>query len=427
MVDAFLRTRVPRWEELNRAIDERDDMLHYALRTFDYDRDRALTSYFQNALEQFALVRHIARWRGNATPKRMLDFASGYGRLTRLLVHEHVAGEVTVSDILEGGMEFQAAQFGVRTILSKKTPEEFETGETYDLIFVASLFTHLPPATFTRWLRRLAGLLEPDGLLIFSVHDESLAPAKVEGILFASNSESRVLDVEDYGSTWVTERYVREQVAEIGASFECVRLPRALTDWQDVYVISPSRIESAPPRRTPKGYIDNFAIADEGIRISGWATVIDEQADRVELRLDDQLLATIREFSPRPDAATWLRVDAIPDAAWVTVIPHEAVRSYRYQILSVSAFTRENEETLFFLGTIDSLNGWLGHRKANFLEEQLAARERELGGVRHQLAVSEANRAELEQTITAMKQSRFWKARERWFKLKRAAGLTDEL
>jgi SAM-dependent methyltransferase len=427
MVDSLLRTRVPRWEELNRAIDERDDMLDYALRTFEFDRDRALTSYFQNALEQFALVRHIARWRGSARPRRMLDFASGYGRLTRLLVHEQLADEITVSDILEGGMEFQAAQFGVRTILSKKTPEEFVADGTYDLIFVASLFTHLPPATFTRWLRRLAELLAPEGLLIFSVHDESLAPKKVDGILFASNSESRVLDVEDYGSTWVTETYVREQVASIGANFDCIRLPRALTDWQDVYVISPAPVPSAPPRRTPKGYIDNFSIGEEGVRISGWATLIDEQADRVEVRLDDELLATIRDFTPRPDAATWLGVPSIPDAAWVVVIPHASIRSYRYQLLSVAAFTKENEEAVFFIGTIDSLNGWLGHRKADFLGEQLAARDRELAAAGHNLAVAEMQRQTLERQIAAMKQSRFWRARDRWFRLKRAIGLTDEL
>ena len=102
MVDALLRTRVPRWRELNRAIDERDDMLDFAMKLFHHDRDAAVTNYFQNALDQFALVRHVAAWR-EKHPRRMLDFASGYGRLTRLLVHEHLADEITVADILEGG------------------------------------------------------------------------------------------------------------------------------------------------------------------------------------------------------------------------------------------------------------------------------------------------------------------------------------
>ena len=89
MVDAFLAPRVQRWAELNRAIDERDDMLDFAIKLFEHDRDAALSDYFQNGFEQFQLVRHVAGWRGH--PKTMLDFASGYGRLTRFLVHEHLA------------------------------------------------------------------------------------------------------------------------------------------------------------------------------------------------------------------------------------------------------------------------------------------------------------------------------------------------
>ena len=64
MVDALLAPRLPRWEELNRAIDERDDMLDFAIKLFEHDRDAALSNYFQNGLEQFALVKHVAggRW-----------------------------------------------------------------------------------------------------------------------------------------------------------------------------------------------------------------------------------------------------------------------------------------------------------------------------------------------------------------------------
>ena len=266
MVETLLRTRVPRWEELDRAIDERDDMLDFAVQMFDRDRDVALTSYFQNGLEQFEVVKRIAAWRPSH-PRRMLDFASGYGRLTRFLVHQHLAGEITVSDILEGGMEFQARQFGVRTILSTTRPDDFAAPSKYDLIFVASLFTHLPPATFTPWLRRLATLLEPEGLLLFSVHDESIAPAKVEdGISFKTYSESRVLDAEDYGSTWVTESFVREQIASIDPTFACVRLPRALSDWQDLYVVSPSPINGTF-HRTPKGFIERCEITST---VSDW-------------------------------------------------------------------------------------------------------------------------------------------------------------
>ena len=424
MVDAFLAPRVPRWAELNRAIDERDDMLDFAMKLFDHDRDAAVSNYFQNGFEQFQLVRHIAGWRGH--PKTMLDFASGYGRLTRFLVHEHLADDMTVSDILEGGMEFQAAQFGVKTIRSTTRPEDFPGTGAYDLIFVASLFTHLPALAFTAWLRKLATLLEPDGLLVFSVHDESIAPVAVDGIAFESHSESRVLDANEYGSTWVTEGYVREQVAAIDPSFACVRLPRALSDWQDVYVISPRPIGDPRPRPVLKGFLDQFEIADDTLRFGGWATVLGEPVDRVEVRVDNELVATAREFHERADVAAWLKIEKASSSGWFCEVPHRAVRSFRYQVATVSAFSREGVERILFHGAIESLSGVISRERAKQRDEQLAQRELELGSLRHDLGVAIHERDTLAQQIEAMRRSRFWKAREQWFRAKRAAGLTDE-
>ncbi|HUR79404.1 MAG TPA: class I SAM-dependent methyltransferase [Thermoanaerobaculia bacterium] len=423
MVDALLRTRVARWEELDRAIDERDDMLDFAITLFDHDRDRALTSYFQNGLDQFRLVRHIAAWRGRVG--RMLDFASGYGRLTRFLVHEKLADEITVSDILEGGMEFQASQFGVRTILSTTRPENFAAPEKYDLIFVASLFTHLPAATFTSWLLRLASLLTENGLLIFTVHDQSISPEPFEGgIKFESRSESRVLDVDEYGSTWVTEEYVRSQVP---AGFACVRMPRALAEWQDVYVISPAPLTHTPPRRTPKGFVDQFFVDERAVHLEGWATAVSERADRVEVRLDDDVVASTSHFGQRPDVAMFLGAETATDSSFGVAIPHASIRSFRYQVCTVSAFSREGEERILFLGTLDSLRGHVAEEKARFFQQQLAVRDSELASVRHDLGVVDHQRAVLAAQIDAMRQSRFWKAREKWFAMKRAAGMTKEL
>lgn len=424
MVDAFLGPRVARWAELNRAIEERDDMLDFAIKLFEHDRDVAVSNYFQNGFEQFELVRHIAAWRGH--PKTMLDFASGYGRLTRFLVHEHLADDVTVSDILEGGMEFQAAQFGVKTILSTTRPEDFPSTGRYDLIFVASLFTHLPAAAFTAWLRKLATLLEPEGLLIFSVHDESIAPVAVDGIAFESYSESRVLDANEYGSTWVTEKYVRDQVAAIDPGFACVRLPRALSDWQDVYVISPRAIADAKPRSVPKGFLDQFELSDRGLRFAGWATVLGDPVDRVEVRVDNQLVATAREFYDREDVAAWLKIDKARTSGWTCDVAYDAIRSFRYQVVTVSAFSREGVERILFHGVVESLSGVIAREKAKQREDELARRELELGTARHDLAVAAHERDSLAGQIEAMRQSRFWKAREQWFRMKRAAGMTDE-
>lgn len=424
MVDTLLRTRVPRWRELNRAVDERDDMLDFAINLFDKDRDRAVANYFINGYEQLELVRHIAKWRGSA--KKMLDFASGYGRLTRFLVHEGIADEVTVADILEGGMQFQAEQFGVKTILSTTLPQDLQVDARYDLIFVASLFTHLPERTFTGWLRRLAEMLTPNGLLIFSVHDETLAPEKFEGLHFVTTSESRVLDLADYGSTWVTEEYVREQVATIGADWACVRLHRALADWQDVYVISPAPIENAHPRRTPKGFVDSLVQTPDALRLGGWASAVVEKADRVELRLDDEVIVSTRDLGPRPDVAAYLGNPNGLESGFELVVPLASVRSLRYQVATISAFSREGHERILYLGTLEGLVGQVARERARDLEHQFAVKTAEISALSEQFAIVVHQRNEALAMIEAMKQSRFWKAREQWFALKRKAGLTKE-
>ena len=114
------------------------------------------------------------------------------------------------------------------------------------------------------------------------------------------------------------------------------------------------------------------------------------------------------------------------DSGWRVVLPHAAIRSFRYQVATVSAFTSSGEERILFLGTIDSLNGHVAREKAKALEHQLALRAGEIDTLRHDLGVTLHNRAELEQQIAAMKQSRFWKAREQWFAVKRKVGLTTE-
>ena len=418
MVDTLLRQRVPRWRELNRAIDERDDMLDFALGFFEHDRDMAVTSYFQNGLEQFALVRHIASWRGPVG--KFLDFASGYGRLTRFLIHEGFAADLTVSDILDGGMEFQAQQFGVRTVLSTMTPEDFNPGDRYDFIFVASLFTHLPPALFREWLARLVSLLEPEGLLVFSVHDEAIAGGGVEeGISFAAHSESRVLDRETYGSTWVTEAYVKDQISRIGGELQSVRLPRALGDWQDVYVVSPGSLKEARPWLVPKGFLDHFVNASEGLRLSGWArSPGGGEADRIEVRIDDEPVVVTRDFTVRPDVNEVLGLAADARSAWNCLIPHAAVHSFRYQVLTVSAFSPEGFEKILFLGPVDSIEGALARQRDRAWDEQVQRRDAVILELRSRADDLERRKRELEVSIAAMRQSRFWRARDLWFGIK---------
>jgi hypothetical protein len=219
---------------------------------------------------------------------------------------------------------------------------------------------------------------------------------------------------------------VRNEVAAIGANWACVRLPRALSDWQDVYVISPSPIANARLRRIPKGFLDEPQMLEDGVHIRGWATSVDAPPDRVEVRLDDEVVATTRDFAVRPDVAAFLGQESAARSGWECIVPHASIRSFRYQVATISAYSTDGDERILFLGTLDSLLGTVARLRAQALVKQVMDGQHEIAALRERLAVTEHQRGTLEQQVAAMRQSKFWKARDRWFALKRAARLTTE-
>jgi SAM-dependent methyltransferase len=82
-------------------------------------------------------------------PLKVLEFASGYGAVTRhasrLLPHS-----LSCCDIHPAANAFNARHFGVTTLASSEIPEALELPHHYDLIFVLSFFSHMPRTTWTR-------------------------------------------------------------------------------------------------------------------------------------------------------------------------------------------------------------------------------------------------------------------------------------
>ena len=86
----------------------------------------------------------------------VLEFASGHGRFTRHLVKALGADRVVVSDVVPDAVEFSRRTFGVEGFMSASVPEQVQWPQRYELVFVLSLFSHLPrrPANRTRSTRR---------------------------------------------------------------------------------------------------------------------------------------------------------------------------------------------------------------------------------------------------------------------------------
>lgn len=155
-----------------------------------------------------------------STCTSFLEFASGFGRFTRHLATVLPRGSLYVSDVVPGSVTFAREQFGVEGFYSTTDPAALNPGKQFQIIFVLSLFSHLPRATWGAWLERLYQLLAPGGTLIFSTHGEKCARLQkvsmpADGFAFFPSSESHALPGHEYGVSFTSESFVRAAISAL--------------------------------------------------------------------------------------------------------------------------------------------------------------------------------------------------------------------
>lgn len=206
--------------DVSPLVHAEDFIFHYLLNC-GMPRETAVQHYFESgrtSAEQADSIfkEHVAR-----PPRTILDFACGYGCVTRHLHHVFPRATVTGCDVLDSAVEFVSRGLGVRAMRSSAIPEDFAFGGTFDLVIVLSLFTHLPERTFSRWLRRLARLATPGGLVLFTTHGRKSAPyfgnpvLGANGFWHEARREHHNLDPLHYGLTINTRDYCEICINEI--------------------------------------------------------------------------------------------------------------------------------------------------------------------------------------------------------------------
>lgn len=185
---------------------------------------------------------------GRSTDFSLLEFASGYGCVTRHLENALPGVAVTACDIHSEAVDFIGAAIGTETLLSKSVPEEFaaaNAGKKFDVIFALSFFSHMPRSTWTRWISALESLLSDGGLLVFTTHGTKTVrqhPRAIEfdddGFWFEASSEQEDLDTAEYGSTAVTATFVFREIAALNTSSRIIHFAEgAWWNHQDLYVM----------------------------------------------------------------------------------------------------------------------------------------------------------------------------------------------
>ncbi|HEV2855362.1 MAG TPA: class I SAM-dependent methyltransferase [Thermoanaerobaculia bacterium] len=413
---------------IDRTIDTRDEMLAY-LQSEDPegDRERALFQYFRSGASIADSMSQILRWRfGDPGRIGVLDFASGYGRVTRFLVREIPPGRLRVADVYEGGVRFQEERFGVRGTVATIRPEDFTSAGRFDAVLVTSLFTHLPEERFLSWLRVLLGLLAPGGMLVFSVHSPEVLPPGVEmpdsGFCFRETSESGSLDTRDYGSTWVTEAYVRSVLEAQGVSVH--RLERGLCDFQDLYIAIPEPgvdFSSLDFQGEPRLWVERAEVSEGRLEIEGWAAVRTGAVREVEVLLSGERIAAAPIDRPRGDVAEFLGgvgSERFLRCGWACSCSLPIPGILLLRVVDARGLAHP-----LFAGSLDALLLAAAKLQVRMLRRDLFYTEAKLT---EDLARSAAEIRGLQARIAAMEASRFWKIRNAWFRVKRALGMTEE-
>lgn len=349
------QTRFP--DTFNAAICDQDEMYLFALANHGTP-DRACIRYYFNGHRILDTVRQVLQWHFGELDRisSFLDFASGYGRFTRFLVQDIPPKNVWISDIYAQAVQFQIEQFGVQGIISTTYPQDYPIQQSFDGILACSFFSHLPEATFLTWLQKLYSLLSPQGILMFSVHDRELLPPhfniSTSDILFIPNSESRSLDVNEYGTSYVGESFVAQSLKTISQG-EAVysRIPQGICGYQDLYLVTrtpQNPLSSLKFSHHPQGKIERCELTIEGnLLLTGRLSEINPngQLDSILVSINGKLIQNgLFAFKP---------TDSDTQSSWSYQLPLGEISPQ--DIILIKAINNQELEWVFETTTLENL------------------------------------------------------------------------
>lgn len=206
----------------------------------------AVDYYFSDGARSAAKVRaFVDRFLGdNGQQKTVLEFAAGYGAVTRHAVGALEPHTLHSSDINPQANAFLERHMFVKAVQSVDTPEALVLPTEYDAIFVLSFFSHMPKSTWGRWLKRLCEGLRKGGVLLFTTHGQTSmqyfpqAVLDQSGYWFDKSSEQGDLETVTYGQTITSQAFVEAQIKELEGVVEYLECePAGWWEHQDTYIL----------------------------------------------------------------------------------------------------------------------------------------------------------------------------------------------
>jgi hypothetical protein len=229
-------------------IHSKDQILKFVLEhpQFKSERD-AVFFYFNDGKKSANILADLVYdylGYSNVNTIKLLEFASGYGCVSRHLPTSLPNAFITSCDIHPDAVSFLSDVLHINAILSKSIPEDIALKEEYDVIFALSFFSHMPRSTWGRWIKALYAGLNPNGFLIFTASGKACAPLvgvtqiPEDGFWFNPVTEQFDIDKSEYGQTLTTPDFVIKEL------YERIKAPLALYKeafwWthQDLYIVA---------------------------------------------------------------------------------------------------------------------------------------------------------------------------------------------
>ena len=168
-----------------------------------------------------------------------------------MLRARYPSAQITVSDLDRGGVDFAAARFGARAVYSVADLTALELGETFDLIWVGSLVTHLSERQTRAFLQAVHRAMAPDASLVVSSHGATIADGLKQWLYgLEPQSAAAILDQyaaegyghrgygqsDGYGISLTDRHWWRRAAAELGFTLVSYE-ERAWDGHQDILVL----------------------------------------------------------------------------------------------------------------------------------------------------------------------------------------------
>jgi SAM-dependent methyltransferase len=212
-----------------------------------------IASYAERAQNVVALIEETlaAAGRGFDDVDKWLDFGCGYGRVLRFLVERVPAERISVTDVIEEGVEFCHSEFGVTAVRSRPELESVRLG-SFDFIYAISVITHLNERNSRAFLQVIGDSLTEGGIVVFTTHgryssehvglygpeletsgDEIRRLVRERGIAYVRYPFAP----DDYGVTWHSRTFIEQTMTELHgyAIIPLLFTPQGLDGHQDVF------------------------------------------------------------------------------------------------------------------------------------------------------------------------------------------------